>query len=360
MNRVNGIRFNGLHSYYDFGMWLSERPDWGDPEPKLNLVEIPGADGMLDLTEANSGEVKFSNRMATLTFAAMVKADRQEQFKARIRNALHGKVCTIVPDEDPNWYYRGRCTVTFMDQMSWKLRIMITVDADPYAMKVEETFLDFRRTPGTTKSFDIDLGENVIASWGSGSDFRFGTEEFPDGVVFGDNLDLTVEWPENAGVRSSASFRVIKVYDADGHTYTKDVSSLISVAGDYGNLHTTAGGNTTITMSELTTAGIIPAKVWRIDIGVGQCKVYVRSVYVYFRVWNERKTVVPIITLASSSQSFPGLSVIVNGYEHAIVLGTNQYEAITLVEGWNDIYVEAIEDPQAYSELSMTYREGRL
>ena len=99
MNRVNGVRFDGLHSFHDLDMWLSERPDWGSPEPKLNLVEIPGADGVLDLTEANAGDVKFNNRQITLTFAAMVKAEEQERFKSRIMNTLHGKVIQqIIPD----------------------------------------------------------------------------------------------------------------------------------------------------------------------------------------------------------------------------------------------------------------------
>lgn len=358
MNRVNGIRFNGLHSYYDFGMWLSERPDWGDPEPKLNLVEIPGADGMLDLTEANSGEVKFSNRMATLTFAAMVKADRQETFKARIRNALHGKVCTIIPDEAPEWYYRGRCTVSFMDQMSWKLRIMVTVDADPYAMKNDETVV-FLVNGDSGETVRVERSTNTAVSIAPSSVFPFGEMGFPTGVMFAGSPDLIITWDEGAQVPALGALNVY-VYDSDGNTYIKNITSDVPVISSGGSKYTASSGEINISMAELIEDDLDPEKAYRVRIDVAGCRIYTESALRHFRAWNERKSAVPVFDL----QSIGYVTVTVNGQDFIVHPGKTQNEEIVLVQGWNDLYVledEYEENPEANIQaFSMIYREGRL
>lgn len=360
--RVNGISFDGLHSYHDFGMWLSERPDWGDPEPKLNLVEIPGADGLLDLTEANAGEVKFHNRTITLTFAAMVKADKQESFKARIRNALHGKVCTIIPDEAPDWYYHGRCTVSFIDQASWKLRIIVTVDADPYAMKTEQTTIDLH-ADAQRENMNVyraeDIQQNPVSTY---SDFRFGTIEFPDGIQYpNDNLpgtahyyDLTISW--GAGVRVGTG--MVNVFDSTGAVFSKNISSSITAEDGV----TTQAGSATLTISEIAAGHVDPEKVWKITVGIYGCEIYTaKRVYVY-KVWNERKTVVPVFAFLGVPAVLSGLTITKNGKDFTLTEGVYQIEDFVLTQGWNEILVTVLEDGQLWRTmtLNMFFREGRL
>lgn len=365
MNRVNGIRFNGLHSYYDFGLWLSERPDWGSPEPKLNLVEIPGADGMLDLTEANAGEVKFANRTIELTFAAMVKVDEQERFKGRIMNALHGKVCTIIPDEDPDWYYHGRCSVAFTDLSSWKLRCVVTVDADPYAVKREDTVVNLHSVQPEYDTVNVHRSENINTGTpgATQSAFLFGTSQFPDGIEYVDDnnpgtshcYDLVVSWGVGANVTSNPT---IYVQDSAGHSYTENISA--SVVSSNGK--TTQAGTATISISDIVTAGADPAKVWRIIVGVADCEIYTTKYVDVYRVWNERKSVIPVFALLDNPQIVTGITITVNGKDFFIEAGTHQYEDVVLAQGWNEILVTVLDDGQLWRTMtfSMTYREGRL
>lgn len=361
MNRVNGIRFDGLHSFHDFGMWLSERPDWGSPEPKLNLVEISGADGVLDLTEANAGEVKFKNRQITLTFAAMVKVDEQERFKSRIMNTLHGKVIRqIIPDEDPDWYYTGRCAVSFVNVNSWKMQIIITVDAAPYATRMEETVVNLHSPAAPLDTVNIYRSENQAVSWENYSDFRFGTAAFPDGVKYAnDNVqntfyDLEISW--NAGVRVGSG--IVKVYDSRGGVFTKNISSSISETDGI----TTQAGSATVTITEISAGNVDPSKVWKIVVGVAGCEIYTEKYVDIYRVWNERKTVVPVFSFLGVPAALSGLTITVNGKDFTLTEGVYQVDNIVLVQGWNDVLVTVLDDGQLWRTmtLSMSFREGRL
>ena len=61
-----GVLFNNIHSFYDLDLILSavEVPP---AIPKMVYVDIPGADGSLDLTEAH-GEVKYNDRTISMLF----------------------------------------------------------------------------------------------------------------------------------------------------------------------------------------------------------------------------------------------------------------------------------------------------
>lgn len=130
---IPGVWFNGKHSYRDYGMFLSERPDLGSPQPKMVAVDVPGANGVLDYTEAATGAVKYENRQCVFTFAKQLDATLQQQFMSQLRTALHGQTVEVELDEDAGWVYTGRATVEFEENEDWKLKIVITVDAYPYA-----------------------------------------------------------------------------------------------------------------------------------------------------------------------------------------------------------------------------------
>lgn len=371
-----GVSFDGKHSYTDFGMWLSERPDWGVPKPKLNLVEIPGADGVLDLTEANAGEVKFQNRIITLTFAAMVSVANQENFKAKIRNALHGKIIgKIIADEDPDWYYTGRCVVKFVDLMPWKLRIVVTVDAYPYALKTADTVFNFRTaTPvssGTkliTRSVNAEAGDPTAKS----STFMFGTKELPTGVRFAGGSasgDLIVSWPAGALVGvGGLTFPYLTVVYSHG-TYLRNISKDVSIDRTSGVTVTASAGSLTITQGELSQAGVVASDVWKIRISIAGCTITTSSAVIEYAVPNTRRLAIPVFTLKTRyPDKFHGITIIhspsgttSSGGEndYYVPVGIARYEDIVLHHGTNVFYTEDF-DPQAVTEFYISYREGKL
>ena len=134
---MKGIKFGTYHTYDDFNMILSEKKI-GSPSPKIETVDVPGGDGVLDLTDYFGG-VKYGNRSLSFDFSTITSQDEFMNLFSRVQNALHGQKMKIVLDEDPDWYYIGRITVS-----EWKAeknigKLTIDCDCDPYKYKKDET-----------------------------------------------------------------------------------------------------------------------------------------------------------------------------------------------------------------------------
>ena len=136
---MKGVRFGNYHSYDDFSLILSQKTI-GAPSPKTETIDIPGGDGVLDLTEF-FGEVKYNNRNLSFEFSSIVpQAFFMNQF-SHIQAALHGRKMRIILDESPEWYYTGRISVS-----EWKAekavgKLTIDCDCEPYRAKLSETVI---------------------------------------------------------------------------------------------------------------------------------------------------------------------------------------------------------------------------
>lgn len=110
----NGVFFDDIHSYEDLNLILSAVVI-PPAAAKTNYVDIPGADGEIDLTEA-LGEVKYYDRdgvKLTLTMnpAGDLSESAWEAKKTEISNLLNGKRFKVRLDKDPEYYWQGRLSV---------------------------------------------------------------------------------------------------------------------------------------------------------------------------------------------------------------------------------------------------------
>ena len=134
---MKGIMFGNYHSHNDFQLILASKTI-GTPSPKTETIEIPGGDGVLDLTEF-FGETKYNNRSLSFEFSSMVTPSEFMPLFSRVQNALHGKKMTISLDDDPGWYYIGRISVS-----EWKAdrnigKLVVDCDCDPYKHQISTT-----------------------------------------------------------------------------------------------------------------------------------------------------------------------------------------------------------------------------
>lgn len=139
-----GILFDDIHSFHDLNLVLSgcEIPP---AKPKTNYVEIPGADGSVDLTEA-IGEVKYNDRDGCKFTFTMLPNDAMtwEEKKSEVSNLLNGKKVKITLDKDDEFYYTGRCTVdSFLSDKKIR-QIVVTARVSPYKLKQAETVLEYQ------------------------------------------------------------------------------------------------------------------------------------------------------------------------------------------------------------------------
>lgn len=134
---MKGVRFGNYHSYDSFNLILSQKTI-GTPLPKTETIDIPGSDGVLDLTDF-FGEVKYNNRELSFEFSTIVPQGAFMDLFSSVQNALHGKKMKISWDDDPFHYYMGRITVS-----EWKAnksigKLTIDCDCEPYKYDVSET-----------------------------------------------------------------------------------------------------------------------------------------------------------------------------------------------------------------------------
>ena len=134
---MKGVTFGNYHSYDDLSLILSSKTI-GSPEPKIETVEIPGADGVLDISEY-FGEIKYNNRTLTFVFSTIVEPSDFLTLFSTVQNALHGKKVRIILDDDPNFYYMGRLTVSEWTADKNIGTITVSCDCEPYKYKLSET-----------------------------------------------------------------------------------------------------------------------------------------------------------------------------------------------------------------------------
>lgn len=156
---MNGIIFGDYHSYNDLQLILSQKII-GTPLPKTETIEIPGGDGVLDLTEFH-GETKFNNRTLTFEFSTIVPQSQFMELFSRVQDALHGKKMQIILEEDSEWYYVGRITVS-----EWKAeksigKLTIDCDCEPYKTNVTDTVVT-TEVNGTEKTVILTNSKKIV------------------------------------------------------------------------------------------------------------------------------------------------------------------------------------------------------
>ncbi len=136
---MKGIMFGNYHSWNDFQLILASKTI-GTPSPKTENIDIPGGDGVLDLTEF-FGETKYKNRQLSFEFSSMVIPSDFMSLFSMVQDALHGRYLPIILDDDPGWQYTGRISVS-----EWKVdrnigKLTIDCDCEPYKKQTSPTVI---------------------------------------------------------------------------------------------------------------------------------------------------------------------------------------------------------------------------
>lgn len=134
----NTVTFGTKNSYTDFGLILTSK-EIGLPEPKTEIVEIAGANGVIDLTEALTDDIKYNQRQLEFTFTVIDHINGWSGILSEVTNYLHGKKLRIQLDWDKNYYYEGRCKVNQFKSDKRLATIVVEADVDPYKLEVNSS-----------------------------------------------------------------------------------------------------------------------------------------------------------------------------------------------------------------------------
>lgn len=116
------------------------------PQPKTMTVDIPGGNGVIDLTDSLIGGPVYENREQSFTFAIIDIGQQEtfEQIKTKVSNFLHGKMFNYQLTFDPGYTYHGRFSIEDYSHQAFPSGILgmftVKVTADPYKSKGEKTY----------------------------------------------------------------------------------------------------------------------------------------------------------------------------------------------------------------------------
>lgn len=135
---MTGVTLNEKHCARDLGLYLTDA-DIDAPEVQTSYAAVPGRDGYLDLSTALDGEIHYKSREIKLSFETSrhFAGKNWPELLAQFYELVHGQSLNLCFDEDPDWYYTGRGTVTDFTRSGEKLTLKASVYCQPY--KVSKT-----------------------------------------------------------------------------------------------------------------------------------------------------------------------------------------------------------------------------
>lgn len=126
------------NTWDDWHLIPASRPVIKPPKVNERLIEVPGRDGLLDITEAVNGTTTFGNREGSWDFYIVLGdyfntywGSEQECYD-RVMNDVHGKKLRVeFEDMLPGTYYEGRIKVDSWDPDDIG-KITISYSLNPY------------------------------------------------------------------------------------------------------------------------------------------------------------------------------------------------------------------------------------
>lgn len=138
----------------------------GDAKARRFVVDVPGRDGVLDLTESLGG-VYFENREIELTLTCVnYTTARFHLLSSTLRNELDGRLVRLVLSDDPAYFWRGRCSVETGRSGIEATQIRVAMDAEPHKYGVTSSYDPWLWGPFSFVNGVISRVEDVVLANG--------------------------------------------------------------------------------------------------------------------------------------------------------------------------------------------------
>ena len=148
----HSIFIGSKNTWDDWHLIPSTRPVFVQPEQKIKTVDIPGGNGVLDLSQALTGYPIYNNREGDLEFNVVNEVTNPwfrpwYDLYSEIANYLSGKRFRIVLEDDQEYYYEGTMTLKdWKSEKSWS-KIQMHYNLDPFKWYGRTTTEDWNWDP---------------------------------------------------------------------------------------------------------------------------------------------------------------------------------------------------------------------
>ena len=127
-----------IHTGDDLDL-VQEKKTIEKPTIQSHTVQVPGRNGLLNLTRGLTGKVTYYNR--ALSFQYFGSGDREHLLELDdFMSKYHGQTIRIIDDDRPGYYYEGEASVSTTLNPGY-ITIVLNVDAQPFRLKTKPTVL---------------------------------------------------------------------------------------------------------------------------------------------------------------------------------------------------------------------------
>lgn len=151
--------FRGNVDNFDFRYATNTFKDWrivplgrpviAPPEQKLQTVDVPGANGILDLSNSLTKYPVFNNRIGSMKFAVLHEYVDTMTAYTKIMRFLQGTNVKMILEDDPKYFYEGRVYVGNIDPRNDGNNTELDLDYDlyPYRKSINTSVDDWLWDP---------------------------------------------------------------------------------------------------------------------------------------------------------------------------------------------------------------------
>lgn len=156
--------FIGPYDTETEGLWTLSECTLGSPERREDYVEVPGRNGVLDLSTAlTDGEPHYGSRefSATLESSEGTRLEREERISKMV-NQLDGWRHNIILPDDPGHYIVGRVRVDKLYSDPAHAAVRVTATCDPWRYNKTETVVGLIATSTEQTVALVNLGRRSV------------------------------------------------------------------------------------------------------------------------------------------------------------------------------------------------------
>jgi phage-related protein len=164
----HSVTIGDKNSWGDWHLISKDRPYIAQPTPKTKYVELAGASGSIDLTDALTGLPTYNDRTGSLTF--IINYDYWENWYDvynDISNYLNGYRYKLMLEDEPYCYYIGRFSVSSYapgnSASSPWATITINYTLYPYKYKLEDVLVATLKKDETISEYPSAVESEKIA-----------------------------------------------------------------------------------------------------------------------------------------------------------------------------------------------------
>lgn len=121
----------------DWGLAVGNNNYIGDPVQEVCYQDVPGASGLLDLSEVLCDRPIFKSRPIIVKFGGKRNRMDWDAVISYFRNEIEGKVIKLTFSNDVGYYWRGRASIVGFDRSQGIGQFQLKIEkAEPYKYEV--------------------------------------------------------------------------------------------------------------------------------------------------------------------------------------------------------------------------------